>query len=72
MKTRMRLDDYIPVLLKKRKHEERKKVVEPSEGLTSPLGATSTEEIRIFSEYMAQANLLRITEAVPEKKKFYC
>lgn len=47
----------------------KKKVDESSEGLTSPLGATSTEEIRIFTEYMAQANLLKITEAVPEKKK---
>jgi hypothetical protein len=70
MKTRMRLDDYIPVLLEKRKNESRKKddIYETSEGITSPPGATSTEEIRIFTEYMEQANLLKITEAAPEKK----
>lgn len=71
-KTRMRLDDYIPVLLDKRKHEGRKKdeIYETSDGITSPSGATSFQEIRIFSDYMKQANLLKITEAAPEKKNF--
>lgn len=71
LKTRMRLDDYIPVLLEKRKHEGRKKgeVYETSEGMSSPTGATSSEEIRIYIDYMKQANLLKITEAAPEKKK---
>jgi hypothetical protein len=71
MKTGMRLNDYIPILLEKRKHEDRKEVemYETVGGITSPSGATSTEEIRIFNEYMKQANLLKITEAAPEKKK---
>jgi hypothetical protein len=71
VKTGMRLCDYIPVLLEKRKRENRKKdeINETNEGITSPPGATSTEEIRIFTEYMEQANLLKIAEASPEKKK---
>jgi hypothetical protein len=72
VKRRMRLYDYIPILLENRKHENRKKdnIYETIEGITSPPGATSTEEIRIFTEYMEQANLLKIAEAAPEKKKY--
>ncbi|WP_233522682.1 hypothetical protein [Peribacillus glennii] len=70
MKLRMRLDEYTALLLEKRKHENRTKdgIYKTSEGITSPPGATPTEEIRIFSEYMEQANLLKIAEAAPEKK----
>ena len=71
MKTGMRLSDYIPVLLEKRKNENIKKdeIHETNEGITSPPGAASTEEIRIFHDYAEQANLLKIAEASPEKKK---
>lgn len=64
----MRMSEYIPVLKEKRRQEVRKENLNES-GMTSPLGATSTEEIRIFNEYMEQANLLNITKAAPEKKK---
>lgn len=72
LKTRMRLNDYIPLLLEKRRNEKRKKgeIYETSEGMTSPPGGTSSQEIRVFMEYMKQANLLKITEAAPEKKKY--
>ncbi|OES45335.1 hypothetical protein [Domibacillus iocasae] len=71
MKTRMRLDQYIPILLEKRRREQRIKdeIYETSDGITSPPGATPTEEIRIFNEYMEQANLLNVTNAAPEKRK---
>lgn len=71
MKTRMRLDQYIPVLLEKRRREQRSKnvIYETSDGITSPPGATPTEEIRLFNEYKDQANLLQITKAAPEKRK---
>ncbi|WP_257985525.1 hypothetical protein [Bacillus sp. V5-8f] len=70
MKLRMRLNEYTEVLLEKRKNEKRTDatIYETSEGITSPPGATPTEEIRIFTEYMEQANLLKIAEAAPEKK----
>ncbi|OMP66686.1 hypothetical protein [Domibacillus epiphyticus] len=71
MKTRMRLDEYIPVLLEKRRNEDKSQneIFETSDGITSPTGAGPTEEIRIFNEYMEQANLLNITNAAPEKRK---
>ena len=74
MKTGKRLSDYLPVLLEKRKNEFIKKddIFETNEGMTSPPGATSTEEIRIFNQYAEQANLLKIAEASPRKKKICC
>ncbi|MFJ7831032.1 hypothetical protein ACIQXU_12475 [Peribacillus sp. NPDC097284] len=72
MKTKMRLSDYISDLAEKRKQEVIKEndIYETTTGITSPLGATSTEEIRIFNEYMEQVNLMNITKAAPEKKKY--
>lgn len=71
MKTKVRLSDYISTLKEKRNKEiiRGDEISEISTELTSPLGATSTEEIRIFNEYMEQVNLLNITKAAPEKKK---
>ena len=68
----MRLNDYIPLLMEKRRNEKQRKeeIYESSEGLTSPSGVGSTEEIRIFMDYMKQANLMKISEAAPQKKKF--
>mgnify|MGYP003436531500 FL=1 len=62
------MSEYVTVLRENRKQEVQKEELDES-GMTSPLGATSTEEIRIFNEYMDQANLLSITKAAPEKKK---
>ena len=69
----MRLSNYIPLLLEKRRSEKgsEEKNFEPNEGLTSPPGTGSSEEIRVFMDYMKQANLIRITAAAPEKKKYY-
>ncbi|MBT2756330.1 hypothetical protein J7E71_10235 [Mesobacillus foraminis] len=71
MKTGMRLDEYTKALLEKRNAEvivEQRNDALNAE-LTSPPGATSTEEIRLFNEYMEQANLFKIADALPEKKK---
>lgn len=71
MKTGIRLAEYIEMLLERRKKEEIKKdPVNHRDGtFSSPPGAAGTEEIRIFNEYKEQANLLRVIEAAPEKKK---
>ncbi|RXJ02413.1 hypothetical protein DS745_06830 [Anaerobacillus alkaliphilus] len=71
MRTGLRLDDYRKLLLEKRKNEPKKinALHEKGERFSSPLGATSTEEIRIFNEYMEQVNFRKITEAAPERKR---
>lgn len=71
MKTNLRLNDYRKQLLKKRDNEPKTKdrMNFSSEHLSSPLGATSSEEIRIFNEYMEQVNLNKITESLPDLKK---
>ncbi|MCA1031109.1 hypothetical protein LCL95_08750 [Bacillus timonensis] len=70
----MKLDEYRKKLL-----EDRKKEVEnidyvteklDAKGISSPASATSTEELRLFLEYMEQKNLFNITEKMdPERKK---
>ena len=68
MKTGLRLDEYMKNLMQKRESEPKPK--DKGKGnLSSPIGATSTEEIRLFSEYMDQANLRSITEASPKRKR---
>ncbi|WP_082220327.1 hypothetical protein [Domibacillus robiginosus] len=72
MKTGMRFDQYLSVLLEKRKHEPRteSKIIEKKVSFSSPSGSVPTEEIRLFTEYKEQANLLQIAKSAPEKKKF--
>ncbi|WP_046175726.1 hypothetical protein [Domibacillus indicus] len=71
MKTGIRLDEYISLLLEKRQREPRNKdkFPEAKEGFSSPAGPVPTEEIRLFAEYKEQANLLQIAKAAPEKRK---
>lgn len=71
LKTGLRHDEYVKKLLEQRKKEERKKdpIHESGVTFTSPAGSTATEEIRVFNEYMEQANLFKITNAAPEQRK---
>ncbi|RFU64611.1 hypothetical protein [Bacillus sp. V59.32b] len=75
MKEQMRLDEYTRQLMEQRKHEVIKDDpinehnLKSGLGLTSPNSAMSTEELRLFMEYMDQANLRSVTEAKPERKK---
>jgi hypothetical protein len=72
MKTHMRFDQYLSALLEKRKQEPRteSKTDETKERFSSPAGAAPTEEIRLFTEYKEQANLLQIAKSAPQKRKF--
>lgn len=72
MKAQMRFDQYLSILLEKRRLEPRSKneTLETKDGLSSPAGAAPTEEIRLFNEYKEQADLLQIAKAMPEKRKF--
>lgn len=72
MKTGIRHDEYVKKLLKQRQIEDRKKdpIHEAGDTFTSPAGSTSTEEIRVFNEYMEQANLFKISNAAPSQRKY--
>ncbi|WP_121660950.1 hypothetical protein [Metabacillus litoralis] len=71
LKTGLRHDEYVKKILEERHREERKKdpIHESGNQITSPAGSTSTEEIRIFNEYMEQANLFNITKSTPNQRK---
>jgi len=72
LKTGLRHDEYVKKLLEQRQIEDRKKdpIHEAGDRFTSPAGSTSTEEIRVFNEYMEQANLFKITNAAPAQRKY--
>lgn len=71
MKTGLRLDEYIQVLLDKRKEEKVKidPIHERGDKFTSPAGNISTEEIRLLNEYLEQVNLKKLADGSPERKK---
>ncbi|MDQ0218910.1 hypothetical protein ELQ35_10460 [Peribacillus cavernae] len=75
MNKQIRLDEYTKLLLERRDQEERKEDIindhnlKTGSGLTSPHSAMSTEELRLFMEYMDQANLRSLAKAKPELKK---
>ncbi|MCP8616003.1 hypothetical protein [Salirhabdus salicampi] len=71
----IRLDEYMKVLQEKRRKEEGKEDVinewnrRKGEGLTSPTASTSTEENRLFMEYMDKSNLFNIAKHDPKLGK---
>ncbi|WP_409305805.1 hypothetical protein [Peribacillus sp. SCS-155] len=75
MTKQIRLDEYTKLLWERRKQEEKKEDIinemniKEGRGLTSPHSAMSTEELRLFMEYMEQANTRSITNAQPDRKK---
>ncbi|MHA6250879.1 hypothetical protein [Oceanobacillus sp. CAU 1775] len=71
----IRHDAYVKELLEQRKKEEATKDpinernLAKGEGLTSPTNLATTEETKVFKQYMDQKNLFQVTEARPHLKK---
>jgi ribosome maturation factor RimP len=75
VKEEIRHDEYVKKLLEAREKEEiridpiNERNIAKGEGLTSPTNHVTTEETKIFKEYMEQKNLFKLTEAKPHMKK---
>ena len=75
MKEEVRHDVYVKKLLEARDNEKiildpiNERNIAKGEGLTSPTNLVTTEETKIFKEYMEQKNLFKLSDAKPNMKK---
>lgn len=75
MRDEVRHAGYVKNLLEARGKEEiridsiNERNIANGEGLTSPTNFVTTEETKIFKEFMEQKNLFKLTEARPHMKK---